>query len=147
MNIRLKPRLVGRLLWEVPSESRDELVHYVDFEPNIYTLFRRVRGTNQLESREYQEPTTCTCEAFEIQKHRPCKHQRKVIRAMVDSLPLTGEQREEMTEKLEALCRQSPHYMPRIENFEPEKPAPSFKTKRYILDPETSARLAANLRA
>lgn len=127
---------IGRLQWYVASESRPDMVHLVDFEPTEYTRYRKVWEGGKIaweEGEQVVEPTFCSCEAFNMLHHRPCKHQRRVIMHLVNSIPLTGEQRERMTYQLEQLCRQSPHWTnPHPEDEQPPEPKPpsSIKSKR-----------------
>lgn len=135
---------IGRLQWYVGSDSRLGMVHLVDFEPTEYERFIPMTRTSDDEvcedgkppgwiSTTVVEPTFCSCEAFNMLHHRPCRHQQKVIRMLVNSIPLTGEEREQMTYELEELCRQSPHWRPQDLAPEPPepKPTPSIQSKRH----------------
>ncbi len=55
-------RKYGRLLYWVSSETREDLEHFVDLEPDL-----EVRGS------QWQHWPACSCEAYHFGM-RPCKH-------------------------------------------------------------------------
>lgn len=138
----MKVTLIGRFQWLVQSESRPEMVHLVDFEPTEYEQFKPGPNPGTWESHTVVEPSYCSCEAFNMLKHRPCKHQREVIMMLVDNTPLTALERENLTARLEQLCRESPHWVDieadqsevareaRSMNSEVNYPAPKSPTQK-----------------
>ena len=68
---------VGRLCYWVRSNSRSGLRHYIDLEGDL-------DDTGKLQ--RFGEPARCSCEAFDLLVHRPCRHIRKVVGFILEAL-------------------------------------------------------------
>ena len=73
---------VGRLCYLVHSNSRAGLRHYVDLEGDL-------DDTGKLQ--RFGEPARCSCEAFDLLVHRPCRHIREVVEFILDALGFSGQ--------------------------------------------------------
>lgn len=120
-------KLYGRWCFLVQSHSRDGLVHLVDFEESLNDLGQV--DVDERGNKSFDCPR-CGCEAWALRSMRPCRHIREVIAFIVDSLSLTAQQRDILSDRLEWFAQTGLD----LPIATPQKPADP-KKRNYTLKP------------
>ena len=123
---------VGRLCYLVRSHSREGLRHYVDLEPEL---------DDNGKPQRFGEPAKCSCEAFDLLVHRPCRHIREVVEFILDALGFDGQDLILAEDKQShgMIPTQDVRYMLGKQSG-PKQDAPAEKEKKreYTLKPRSS---------